>query len=459
MTAPIPALWLDGITHTGKVGVTASLPEVTFKETKLPNRVDPAQGPQMIKFRIASITSESGGVTSVNYLPAECTQTNLPAPRTETTNDASPSTGRRKGLPARNWSTSRSIRWPQWSTTRASSAHPPVTTTYTYEGSPAWHHDDDDGLVDEKYKTWSQWRGYQKVKTTTGTAGDTPSETESLFYRGMDGDELTDSERHAVPDSDVLQGQEREEVVYDKPGGQIQTATLNTPWASAATAKRVKSWGTSTAAMVRSGTVATRTLLGDGTWRRTQAVTRYDDHGLAIEAEDAGDLSVTGDETCTRTTYARNDDTWMLNYISRALTASVACPAQDAGLPDDKLISGTQNLFDDKDFGDAPTTGDVTETKRLTGFTSGTADWQTDTKTDYDPYGRVTGSYEGGLTDHKTTTVYTQVAGGGLVNRTVVTNPAGHTETTDYQPAWAAVRRSRTRTASRPSSSTIRWAG
>ncbi|GAA4635358.1 RHS repeat-associated core domain-containing protein [Actinoallomurus vinaceus] len=446
-------LWLDGITHAGKVNGDAALPEVTFEPTKLPNRVDPKQGPQMIKFRVASITSESGGVTSVNYMPAECTQSNLPAAEDKNDKRCFPLYWTPEGATSQKLEYFQKYPVASVVNDPRVSGTPPVVTTYTYVGAPAWHHDDDDGLVEEKYKTWSQWRGYAKVKVTTGRDGDTQSQTESLFYRGMDGDELkdsggkptgrrdvtiTDSEGHAVPDSDVLEGQVREEIVYDKPGGQIQSATVNTPWVSDPTAKRVKSWGTTTAAMVRSGTVADRTLLGDGTWRRTQAVTHYDDHGLAVETEDEGDLSKSDDETCTRTTYARNEGAWMLNYVSRELTASAACPASDAGLPNDKLTSGVQNLFDHKDFGDAPSLGDVTESKRLTGFSDGSPDWQTDTKTDYDDYGRVTASYEGGKTDHKTTTAYTQISGGGLVNQTVVTNPLGHTETTTYQPAWAA---------------------
>ncbi len=441
-------LWLDGITHAGKVGGDVSLPEVTFiGTTDQSNRVDPKQGPQMIKPRMASITSESGGVTSINYMPAECSQTNLPSSEDHNDKRCFPLYWTPQG------NTSQKLeyfhKYPVASVVNDPRIFgtPPVTTSYTYEGSPAWHHDDDDGLVDEKYKTWSQWRGYGKVKITTGAVGDTQSQTESLFYRGMDGDELksgsrsaqiTDSEGHAVDDSEVLEGQTREQVVYDQPDGQIQSAMVNTPWVSAATAKRVKSWGTATAAMVRSGTTATRTLLGNGTWRRTQTSTQYDDHGLTVQSEDAGDLSTPDDDTCTRTTYARNDGAGMLNYVSRELTASVACPAQDAGLPDDKVISGTENLFDGGSLGDTPSKGDVTETRRLTGFTSGSADWQTDTKSDYDSNGRVIASYEGGKADHKTTTAYTQVTGGGLVNQTVVTDPAGHAETTTYEPAWAA---------------------
>ncbi|MFI6596630.1 polymorphic toxin-type HINT domain-containing protein [Nonomuraea sp. NPDC050536] len=441
-------LWLDGITHTGKVGGDLSLPEVTFEGTKLANRVDPAQGPQMVKFRISSITSESGGVTSITYLPPECAQANLPAAEDKNDKRCFPLYWTPEGATDPKLEYFHKYPVASVSDDARIAGTPPVLTTYDYQGAPAWHHDDDDGLVEEKYKTWSEWRGYAKVRIVSGRPGEAQSQTESLFYRGMDGDELkgtavrdvkiTDSEGTAVDDADVLEGQVREQIVDDRPGGRIQQATVNTPWVSAMTAKRVKPWGTSTAAMVRAGTVATRTLIGDGSWRRTRTIARYDDRGLAVETADAGDTSVPGDDKCTRTTYARNESAWMLNFVSRELTAAMACPAPTATLPDDKIISGVENSFDRKSSGEAPATGDVTQTRRLTGFTSGSANWQIDTATDYDANGRVIASYDGGKADHKTTTAYTQVAGGGLVNQVVITNPAGHRETTTYNPAWAA---------------------
>jgi hypothetical protein len=47
-----------------------------------------------------------------------------------------------------------------------------VIYKYSYLGSPAWHYTDDDGLIEAKDKTWSQWRGYSQVGVTVGDSGE-----------------------------------------------------------------------------------------------------------------------------------------------------------------------------------------------------------------------------------------------------------------------------------------------
>ena len=39
----------------------------------------------------------------------------------------------------------------------------PEVSDVTYVGPAAWRHDEEDGLVPEDRKTWSQWRGYGAV--------------------------------------------------------------------------------------------------------------------------------------------------------------------------------------------------------------------------------------------------------------------------------------------------------
>lgn len=51
---------------------------------------------------------------------------------------------------------------------------PDQLTRYQYLGSAAWHYNDDDGLIKEKEKTWSQWRGYGQVRVLSGGQGATP---------------------------------------------------------------------------------------------------------------------------------------------------------------------------------------------------------------------------------------------------------------------------------------------
>jgi hypothetical protein len=46
-------------------------------------------------------------------------------------------------------------------------------TDYSYSGA-AWHYDDNE-ITKAKYRTYGQWRGYQKVTTTTGNgSGESP---------------------------------------------------------------------------------------------------------------------------------------------------------------------------------------------------------------------------------------------------------------------------------------------
>lgn len=64
--------------------------------------------------------------------------------------------------------------------------------------------------------------------------------------------------------------------------------------------------------------VRARTLIttASGTaWRRTQVDSSYNGDGLVTQVGDQGDLSVTGDEECRRTTYATRDTTnWLVGY-------------------------------------------------------------------------------------------------------------------------------------------------
>ena len=62
---------------------------------------------------------------------------------------------------------------------------PGLYTSYNYAG-PAWHYDDNE-VVQPKYRTYGQWRGYQDVKTFTGTGTDPQTETETTYYQGMSG--------------------------------------------------------------------------------------------------------------------------------------------------------------------------------------------------------------------------------------------------------------------------------
>jgi hypothetical protein len=72
-----PSLWLSTVSRTGQDGSPAvSLPPMSFAGTPMPNRVetsaDSSAGYSLItRFRLTSVTNETGGVTSVAYSPAD----------------------------------------------------------------------------------------------------------------------------------------------------------------------------------------------------------------------------------------------------------------------------------------------------------------------------------------------------------------------------------------------------
>jgi hypothetical protein len=61
---------------------------------------------------------------------------------------------------------------------------PGLFSSYTYQ-RPAWHYDDNE-LVQPRYRTYGQWRGYQDVITRTGN-GSAQTETETTYWRPRSG--------------------------------------------------------------------------------------------------------------------------------------------------------------------------------------------------------------------------------------------------------------------------------
>jgi hypothetical protein len=124
-----------------------------------------------------------------------------------------------------------------------------VESSYSY-ADPAWHYNYDP-FVPSDERTWSQWRGYGKVTTTTGAAGSTQPKTVSLDMQGMDGDKQSDGTTASatrtgldvsgldvadLTDSDQDAGFLREQVAYD--GYQRLTDAWTPSTASCATSCR-----------------------------------------------------------------------------------------------------------------------------------------------------------------------------------------------------------------------------
>jgi RHS repeat-associated protein len=445
-------LLLDSITHTGLAGTTpVALPPVTFNHVQKENRVDKLGddvGPY-VKYRLGTIFDESGGQIDVNYSEPECTTDALPTPETNTKRCFpvywTPPDGSKD--PKLDWFHKYVVA--QVIQSDRTGHAPDMVTDYDYQGGAAWHFDDDDGLTKEKYKTWSQWRGYATVRVQSGGDNDMRTQTDHQYFRGMDGDRLnkdggtknltvSDGEGGSYPDEDARQGFELKTTTYLKPDGDVVSKAINTIWTHQ-TAKRVRSWGTTTANLT--GTASTRTLTAvtGGNWRETLVKNTFDDAtGLETQIDDQGDTSTATDDRCTKTDYASDTTSWMLNFPSRVETVAVKCGAS-VNRPD-QVVSDARSYYDNGAFDAAPSKGNVTKEEKIANYDGGTPHYVTSTATTYDSCGRALTVTD--AAGHTTTTAYTPTT--GLPTATTVTGPPvkpGDTSTamttiTDLDPAW-----------------------
>ncbi|RBY76602.1 hypothetical protein DQ239_13770 [Blastococcus sp. TF02-09] len=445
------ALWLASIGHSGTAGGTAvTVPDVKFAGVPLQNRVWAIDGlAPLDKYRISSISTETGAVISVNYSAQDCAPTEVAAILAN-----APANNRRC--------------FPQWWAPQTTPPQPakqdlfhtyvvtsvladPRTggsnsavqhTNYVYTGTPAWRYDNSP-LTPENRRTWSTYAGYNSVEVRVGDANKPAAQqtTAYTFFRGMDGDRASTgggakaasvgaSDGSSVPDSLWLAGSVREARVLNGVGGAVVSSTVNTPWASAVTAND----GVNTARMVADGSVVTSEPLSTGGTRRTETRSSYDAFGRAVQVE-----AITPDAgtTCARTSYATNTGAWLLDFPSEATLVGKPCLVAPSYPAD--AISAARTFYDGGALGAPPVKGDATSTqvaKAYTGSTAATAVWLTTSTASYDSLGRVTSVTDprAGL-NRTTTTAYTPAAGGPLT-KTVVTNPLGWTTTTTVNPAW-----------------------
>jgi RHS repeat-associated protein len=435
-----PALWLHGITHTGLVGGSQALPPVTFAGTPLENRVDtPTDGPpQMFKYRIETIHNGSGGDVNVEYVPTNCTRAALPSPATNTL----------RCFPARWVMEPEPVPRDDWFhvyvvnrvtlNDRVAGGAMEVFS-YDYLGGGAWRYDDNP-VTAEKYRTWSLWRGYEKVQVRHGDPVQDPGRPVSLtqyqYFRGMDGDRasagatkppvhITDSNGTALPDSEPLTGFLREQVTYNGVGGAVVAGEIHDPWT-----RLTATQGTRQAFQVEAVRTATRTALASGGFRRGQLDTTFDNEGYPTQVNDLGDLTTAADDRCTRTDYARNEGGWLLNLPSRVSTVGVACGASPSYPAD--AISDVRTYYDGLAWDAAPTTGNVTRVEEAESYAGSTPRYVTISTATYDDYGRVLDSLD--ALQRRTTSRYAPET--GPATTTTETNPEGHTVTTTLHPAW-----------------------
>ncbi|MEU2980071.1 RHS repeat-associated core domain-containing protein [Streptomyces hirsutus] len=436
-------LLLDSVQHTGhNAESSVTLPKTTFAYTQLANRLDKTGDgyAPFIKSRLSAVADESGGQIDVNYSAPTCSWDGLPTPQSNTTRCFPQYIGgSADDDPERQWF-NKYVVTSVTATDRTGGA-PDQVTNYAYLDGAAWHYDDDDGLSKEKFKTWSQWRGYSHVRVQTGGQGGAAamkSQQDTYFLRGMDGDRkdasggtktvavtLGEGEGDPITDHEAAAGFAYKTVSYSGPNGKVLGKMVSRPWHHQ-TAKKTRNWGTVTANFTGTTRTRTWTSLDNGagsSWRITMVDTDYDTiAGRVTQVHDRGDVGKSSDNTCARTTYATVAADKILTLPSQVETIAKACDVTPSRPAD--VISDVRSAYDGGSYGTAPDKGDATATAVLKKYDGTTAVYLESGST-YDSYGRVLTSTD--LTaDVKVTTA-------GVLTRTARSD--GRTTTTVRTPA------------------------
>ncbi|MFF5230211.1 RHS repeat-associated core domain-containing protein [Dactylosporangium sp. NPDC000521] len=459
-----PALWLQSIQHTGGTGASAiTLPPVTFEPTKLANRADGIDNaPAMNHNRISTISTETGSVIGVGYR-TECAAPVSLDPATNTSL-CYPVYWTREGFtdPTLDWFHKYVVT--EVTEQDPTGGSPPETTRYEYLDGGAWHFDDSE-LVKAKHRTYGQWRGFGRVRIREGSGTDLKTLSETIYYRGMDGDKLPGGARRSasvtlssavpvpgaivtVPDVEELAGSVRQTVTYTVDGGPADNATVSDYWVSPPTATRARpEVGDLTARIVRtvsSRTTSAITSTSPATWRTTRTDTTFDPAtGLPTVVYDYGDVTQPSQATCMVTTYVPANTSVHLVGLT-ASTERLALPCGGSGAngltapaavnrPAD-VISSTRSFYDDPAFSATwppgpAAVGDLSMSQQATD-TDGTFGFTTIAKTLYDEYGRPV-QVDDAL-GNRTTTAYTMT--NGLTTGVATTNPLNQTVRGTLEP-------------------------
>ncbi|WP_406490644.1 hypothetical protein OHB06_01065 [Streptomyces sp. NBC_01604] len=441
------SLWLKSIQNTGKANTTAAaMPPIVFGGIQLSNHVE-GSGPdtlRYIKWRVRTIKSETGSTLTVNYSDPDCIWgTSMPADIDKNT---------RRCYPVK-WSQSGAAPVTDW-------FHKYVVTSvfqddpyghgdtgekyYDYQDGGGWAYADDEGITKASNRTWSQWRGYGKVVETSGDSEGPRSKKSTLYMRGLNGEKeldgtarvekVTDSTGTAIDDSRQYAGFVRETIVYN--GTAEVSGTINTPW-SHKTGSHTYSWGTTDSWIVQAGQTATRTKTSTGTRTVAQKITYDTTYGMPITVEDSGDAAKTGDESCVKTSYARNTSAWLVNTISRTETYAVPCATAPV-IPDD-VISDVTAAYDNQAVGAAPSKGEITASYRVSSYSplDKSPVYQKVLGATFDKLGRPLSETDAVGRTSSTTYVPDDTGYGPMTSKTS-TDAKLYTSTTEVDPAWGA---------------------
>ncbi|WP_345003507.1 RHS repeat-associated core domain-containing protein [Dactylosporangium siamense] len=451
------ALWLEGLQHTGFKGSTSlSEPPMAFGGGALDNRVDYNLAAGVLKlrrFRLGSIENGTGGLVTVYYAGTDCSPTSIP--------EGNANNNIYRCFP-QYWSPEGGTAGFGWfhkyvvtavqQSDLADATALPVLTSYTYSLTHSstnvlWGHDANETSPLSR-RSWSDWRGYTDVTTTTGPVGGTQSVSSSLYYRGLNGDRASDTggarastitdSQGTTTDVNVLRGKLREETSF-RPGGLAYSSTLHSyGYGTVAMRDLAYGMGNLVANNFAETEVRTRTHTtspaGVEGWRWTKTTTTTDSYTLPTLIRDYGDEADSTDDRCTEITYAdRSVDPssgrYHVNYQRQTL--QTYCNVYGPG----HYQGGTFTYYDGNTTGTGPVgQGLVTKVDALSNVDysvpmSPVLSWQNTTNTGYDSYGRVVWTRDP-MNDnaHKTTIQYTPAVDAPVVT-TVTTNPLGHATT------------------------------
>ncbi|HVQ90196.1 MAG TPA: RHS repeat-associated core domain-containing protein [Mycobacteriales bacterium] len=437
-------LWLSSLAHCGTDDTTC-MPSNTFIPTQLSNRVDLAGTTNsIIRYRMSSIQTESGGLISIAYSAPECVAgSNMPAAADSNTKRCFPVWWVPPGSTVPKLEYFHKYVVSSVALGDLVGGNPDEVTYYTYLDSPAWYYDDNPLAISTRH-SWSQWRGYSQVRVVHGANTETQSKTEITYFRGMDADRtasgtrsvsISDTDGGSWVDSNWFAGTARETVTYLGTTSTVVSKTKNDPYQFGPTATQTLNGVTLTAYATDTAVVTTKTTLdGNRGFRTTRASTSFtpDRSARVSQTDDEGDLSTTADDRCARTSYAADAATTMLTFVTRVETVGVTCSATPNRSRD--VLMDVRTWYDGaSSFGGTVSKGDPTKVEQLADWNGGNPVYKQTERTSYDAYGRPLDSYD--ALDRKTSTVYTP-ASGAAATSTTVTDPKNFAATTTTDVAW-----------------------
>ncbi|WP_212829984.1 RHS repeat-associated core domain-containing protein [Catellatospora sp. TT07R-123] len=457
-TALSPVLWLNKITHTGKVGGTAATPSLEFPAVtsnggRSQNRADYDPNASMashMKYRIVQIKTETGKQIDVTYSADDNSNLGDGADCVfgGTLTFPNPDVNAHRCFPAPYTNPSGSSGWAWWHKrvvtkvveTDLVGGSPSVTSSYSYSTSSStinvlWAHDDGAKVWNSggDDRSWADWRGYSNVTVKVGPTGGLQSQHDYIYLRGLHGDK-TDSGTRTVSvavwdgagnatDFDHRAGHMLEERIWDQAGGTPVQLIKHDPWTLITGTRTLTAAWSDYPSTLNSWILRTKKEIRwewvNNAWSQrsltdaTLDTTIGAGAGRPLSLSDEGGPSTT-DETCTRYTYADNTTAHKYAFASEIKTTTNGCTETDG-----PVLSDSRNHYDDQAWGTLAGRGNVTRTEAL----SDTGWITTSQNVIYDQNGQVASAKDS--LGRLTSTAYIPNTD-GLTETVTTTNPAGH---------------------------------